>query len=1264
MLKAIKKISARIWHFFKCLNIYIGRDIRTVPPGSILLFPVLPDTLLCGLAGILTIKQDTEAGDDDIINHITRDCKVIQGASVEKVINQSVSTDDYLGGPATLKNLENAIKILKEDSTFEHVFFTDDGIQSISHLSESLKAFIEQEEDLIEKRVSGFTSGEMEHISNLIIRLKDASWALEKDILANIDGFFFLAGTDKKADIPRESLRKYRNINLLLNAIDNLEVRGRDSAGIQITFTMREVNDLDTLIENIQTKNLYAEWLNRVEPGDLYDGSIHVTKNGREDIPVILSFTYKKASVTGELGENGRYLRDRIRNDRIFQTVINEPIAMDSYMAHTRWASVGSITEENCHPINNFTLDKVSDEDPGSSLPLKYYPHYGKGNWSINAALNGDIDNYSTLRAEIETEGQSLIDDTVTTDTKIVPLQIERYLSSGHTLQEAFRHALNDFEGSHAIAMNSNLEPDKVFLALRGSGQALYIGLSDEQFIYSSELYGLIEVTSRFIKMNGESERVPGDQATKGQFFVLDRKAGGDIQGINALYYDGDALPISDDCVAKAEITTRDIDRKGYPHYLLKEIFEAPLSAQKTMRGKYHIRYKPDGATDNVVFSLGNDIVPPALSEAMINGNIKTIYIIGQGTAAVAGAAIAEALSKYLGGQDLHIEARTASELSGFSLQDKFDHALVIAVTQSGTTTDTNRAVAMAIERGAHSIAIVNRRQSDITHMTDGVFYTSDGRDIEMSVASTKAFYSQIIAGYILALYFAKISGTMSDDQITRELIDLEDVPEKMNKVIAIKEKIRESAWDVVREKKYWAVVGSGSNKVASDEIRIKLSELCYKTISSDIVENKKHIDLSSEPLIIVCAAGNPETVAEDIVKDVAIFKAHEGSVVVITDEDETRFDYVADSVIYVPRSTFPTSVILNTLAGHIWGYYAACSINEEGEFFKNFRKILSREVRELDARNETLFEKIANTELHKIVADFARAFNSRKNKGFFSSLSTEIAADMPLLFKYSIGKLPLEDFWEEFKDKRNSSSPLDMLDVCLGRAIDELSRPIDAIRHQAKTVTVGTSRKGEMIRGIIFDFLKDLDFSLENLTTKDGAAARRLQKALSKICGYTLYDVEKLDVDGTPGEDTIISIRERGGISSEMKSRVEEKRALLGTKRTIIRTGEIYAGLGKLDKAPIIIMPVLGENHRIRHILLLHVIFKDDLTAAEKKEVLGDKFNKIFNLVNEYNFHWDDAYLDSLSIEFLLGEGVDVIVGKMMKLAETDSSNEHDSNN
>ncbi|MDI6615115.1 MAG: SIS domain-containing protein, partial [Syntrophaceae bacterium] len=270
------------------------------------------------------------------------------------------------------------------------------------------------------------------------------------------------------------------------------------------------------------------------------------------------------------------------------------------------------------------------------------------------------------------------------------------------------------------------------------------------------------------------------------------------------------------------------------------------------------------------------------------------------------GGAIAGALAEYVRGTGITAEAKTASEMSGFCLKENLEDTLVVAVTQSGTTTDTNRTVAMVKERGAHVIAIVNRRQSDITHLSDGVFYTSDGRDIEMSVASTKAFYSQIVAGYVLALSLAQILGAGSDNLTAGILESLEQAPDAMNRVIAQKEHIRETARTIAGKKRYWAVVGSGPNKIAADEIRIKLSELCYKTISSDIVEDKKHIDLSAEPLIVACVGGTEPCVLEDIVKDVAIFKAHAASVIVIADEGETSFDGIADSVIHVPKASFP----------------------------------------------------------------------------------------------------------------------------------------------------------------------------------------------------------------------------------------------------------------------------------------------------------------------------------------------------------------------
>ena len=450
--------------------------------------------------------------------------------------------------------------------------------------------------------------------------------------------------------------------------------------------------------------------------------------------------------------------------------------------------------------------------------------------------------------------------------------------------------------------MTSDMEPGKVYLALRGSGQAIYVGIADDGYVFSSELYGLIEKTPLFIKMDGEKPSSPAGKSKNGQVLILDQAGRGHLSGIRACYYDGTPLVLTEKDLQRAEMTTRDIDRRDYPHFFLKEISESSRSVRKTMLGKYRFADDKRG-----IFNFGEDILPVKIRDSLLKGDIRHIVIIGHGTAAVAGAAVADGWDRYLHGSHIKVEAKIASELSGFSLREDLRDTLVIPITQSGTTTDTNRAVAMARERGAFVIAIVNRRQSDITAKSHGIFYTSDGRDIEMSVASTKAFYSQIVAGHLLGLGFAQILGTLPDSAIADELRNLERAPDAMERVMARKETIRQAVALLTPGRKYWAVVGSGPNKAAADEIRIKLSELCYKTISSDVIENKKHIDLSAEPLIIVCAAGNPDTVVGDVVKDVAIFRAHKAGVAVFTDEGEGRFDGIADAVIPIPEGA-PTS--------------------------------------------------------------------------------------------------------------------------------------------------------------------------------------------------------------------------------------------------------------------------------------------------------------------------------------------------------------------
>ena len=196
---------------------------------------------------------------------------------------------------------------------------------------------------------------------------------------------------------------------------------------------------------------------------------------------------------------------------------------------------------------------------------------------------------------------------------------------------------------------------------------------------------------------------------------------------------------------------------------------------------------------------------------------------------------------------------------------------LVVAISQSGTTTDTNRTVDMVRARGAHVVAIVNRHNSDLVQKSHGVLYTSDGRDVEMAVASTKAFYAQVAAGHLLAAGLADAAGVGPSAGTDGVLAALRDLPSLMQKVLALRPEISRVAAALAPPRRSWAVVGSGPDRVAAAEVRIKLSELCYKAIGIDAVEDKKHIDLSAEPLIIVSAASASGPNARDIAKEIEI---------------------------------------------------------------------------------------------------------------------------------------------------------------------------------------------------------------------------------------------------------------------------------------------------------------------------------------------------------------------------------------------------------
>ena len=324
----------------------------------------------------------------------------------------------------------------------------------------------------------------------------------------------------------------------------------------------------------------------------------------------------------------------------------------------------------------------------------------------------------------------------------------------------------------------------------------------------ASEPYGLVEETSTYLRLDGE--------ATGGQISeVLDAGGAGTIEGISRFAYDGRPVPVVDDERCEAEITTRDIDRRGYPHFLLKEISESPLSIRKTLRGKLRER------AGRLSVNLGDATLPPGLGARIGSGEIRRIIVIGQGTAAVAAQAVAASVERALAPttSSVLVTATPATELSGFALDDDMSDCLVVAVSQSGTTTDTNRTVDLVRGRGATVVGIVNRRNSELVAKSDGVLYTSDGRDVEMSVASTKAFYSQVAAGVILAVALGGRCGCGATSDAHELLAGLRALPEAMERVLADSELVAEVARATAPSRRYWAVVGSGTNRVAAAEI-------------------------------------------------------------------------------------------------------------------------------------------------------------------------------------------------------------------------------------------------------------------------------------------------------------------------------------------------------------------------------------------------------------------------------------------------------------
>ncbi len=1036
----------------------------------------------------------------------------------------------------------------------------------------------------------GLSSEDLEVVNAAIVRIKDASWSLGHDRIPAARAVASLAWPEA----GDATIDCYAAIHSALSSIDRLEVRGRDSAGLHVLVSGHGL-DLDderitSLLDGRTTDPLFPSMAVRTPAGHL-------------------AFVYKAAAEIGELGDNTRTLRTAISADPLLQLALTATTARATVLGHTRWASVGIISQANTHPLNQ-------EEDGDAGGPY------------VAAALNGDVDNYAELIADA---GLS-IPAAFTTDAKVIPALVSRRLRDGAGVADAFRATVESFEGSTAVGAVAADTPDQLLLALRGSGQALYVGLAEDAFVVASEPYGLVEETSRYLRMDGES--APEGGGRSGQVLVLDAAGAGTVDGITRLAYDGTPLPVTDGDIRTAEITTRDIDRAGFPHFLLKEVTEAPGSFRKTLRGKI----TGDGSELRVV--LGNETLPPQLRERLRSGGIRRVRVIGQGTAVVAGQSLATALSGWLAAAGVMVDALPATELSGFGLDDDMSDTLVVAISQSGTTTDTNRTVDLARARGAAVVAIVNRRDSDLTQRADGVLYTSDGRDVEMAVPSTKAFYAQVAAGFLLALAVADEAGCGDRRRATELLVGLRDLPAAMEEVLARRAVIGSAAARHAPSRRHWAIVGNGPNRVAAAEVRIKLSELCYKSIACDATEDKKHIDLSSEPLILVCAAGLSGPNADDVAKEVAIYRAHKAAPVVIATEGGARYPAAFD-VLVVPPAHPMLAFVLSAMVGHLFGYEAALAIDAQALPFREARAAVEAVVSSAGEGADMLHNLAA-----RLDAPAARFLAGLADGSYDGSLDAATAVRVTALLRYAREHAPLDGYELEFGKVGTPSAVIQDLTDALTRAIEALTRPVDAIKHQAKTVTVGISRSEETLYRVpLVGELLAAGAARDRLGYRALRTLAALDAAVAEVTGYTRYRIEGSVADGT----ATIGVLDRGGVAADLSSRVNDNPALLGTKHRAASEREVTVARGRRDGRTFVLVPET-KDAQVVGMTLLHARFHDRLPPAGALAVLQgyrDRYDALVDAVTETEPVFDEEVLGRVDLIDLLTQPVHILADR-----------------
>ncbi|PKP53704.1 MAG: glutamine--fructose-6-phosphate transaminase (isomerizing) [Bacteroidetes bacterium HGW-Bacteroidetes-1] len=541
-------------------------------------------------------------------------------------------------------------------------------------------------------------------------------------------------------------------------------------------------------------------------------------------------------------------------------------------IAHTRWATHGEPNQVNAHP------------------------HYSQSK-KIALIHNGIIENYAPLRKELESRGYFFKSST---DTEVLTNLIEDIqINEKVDLFEAVRVALNQVTGAYAIVVMSENDPDTLIAARKGS--PLVIGIGKDEYYVASDATPIIEYTKNVVYLDEE------------EVALIRRDSELKIKNIR----NQDKTPY----VQKLEMNLNVLEKGGFEHFMLKEIYEQPCSIRDSMRGRIHLELG--------TVTLGGII---EYEQKLLNAN--RIIIIACGTswhAGLVGEYLFEDIAR------IPVEVEYASEFR-YRNPVIYEKDVVIAISQSGETADTLAAIELAKSKGATILGICNVVGSSIPRITHAGTYTHAGPEI--GVASTKAFTAQVTVLTLMALRMAQLRGTLSRSRFMQIITELDLIPEKVKETLKVSKRVIEIA-EKFKDVRNFLYLGRGYNFPVALEGALKLKEISYIHAEGYPAAEMKHgpIALIDEQMPVVVIATNKGTY-DKVLSNIQEVKARKGIVIAIVTEGDREVKRLADYVIEIPETEEMLVPLLATIPLQKLAYHIAvlrgCNVDQPRNLAKS----------------------------------------------------------------------------------------------------------------------------------------------------------------------------------------------------------------------------------------------------------------------------------------------------------------------------------------